>query len=177
MATNSKAYEKERYEWYKSHGICVRCLKESAKSGHVVCWRCLANENDYARIYYHKNGRSDEQKEKDKESRERYIEKRNQEGLCWRCGLRPPIGKGKYSQCRVCANKAAEQKRERSRAKGTIPQELRGNGKYCYHCCKPNCKGEKLCSNCLERAKLQAETAREKIDYSNHIWKTKYPLF
>ena len=74
MTDKEKEYERERYEWYKSHGICVRCLTEKAKEGHVVCWRCLANENDYSRIYYHKNPRSDEQRAKDKESRERYVE-------------------------------------------------------------------------------------------------------
>lgn len=85
--------------------------------------------------------------------------------------MRPPIGKGKYSQCRVCANKAATQKRERLQAKGTLPQILRGNGTYCYHCCKPVCNGEKLCLECLERARNQAETAREYIDRDNHVWK------
>ena len=171
MTDKEKEYEHERYEWYKSHGICVRCLTEKAKKGHVVCWRCLANENEYSRIYYHKNPRSDEQRAKDKEARERYVEERNSKGLCWRCGLRPPIGEGKYSQCRVCANKAAKQKRERLQAKGTLPQMLRGNGTYCYHCCKPICNGEKLCPKCLERVRKQAETARTYIDRDNHIWK------
>lgn len=173
MTEKEKAYERERYAWYKEHGICVRCGQEKAKENHTVCWSCLANMNDYSRIYYHskEKPRSDEQLERDKESRNRYVENRHSQGLCWRCGLRPPIGKGKYSQCRICADKAAKQKRERERAKGSIPQILRGNGTYCFHCCKPICNGEKLCPECLERVRKHAEIARTYIDHENHPWR------
>lgn len=176
MTEKKKEYERERYAWYKEHGICVRCGQEKAKENHVFCWSCLANMNDYSRIYYHSKDkpRSDEQRERDKESCKCYVEKRNSQGLCWRCGLRPPIGKGKYSHCRICADKVAKQKRERERNKGSIPQILRGNGTYCFQCCKPICNGEKLCPECLERTRKHAEIAREYIDLENHPWKVRF---
>lgn len=47
----------------------------------------------------------------------------------------------------------------------------KGNGTYCFHCCKPVCNGEKLCPECLERAKQHAKIARTYIDHENHPWR------
>lgn len=33
-------YMKERYEFLKSHGMCVRCGKEKAERNHVTCYEC-----------------------------------------------------------------------------------------------------------------------------------------
>lgn len=30
-------YDREEYEWYKTHGICVRCRKAKARSGRTTC--------------------------------------------------------------------------------------------------------------------------------------------
>lgn len=35
-----KEYSKERYEFYKSHGICVECGREPAYKGHTRCLEC-----------------------------------------------------------------------------------------------------------------------------------------
>ncbi|MBQ9407427.1 MAG: hypothetical protein IJU37_11915 [Desulfovibrio sp.] len=37
---------KERYALLKSKGLCVRCGKEDADKGRVLCWRCRLNDRD-----------------------------------------------------------------------------------------------------------------------------------
>lgn len=165
----------EIYNWRKSHGICPKCGKEDAKQGHSYCWRCLANMNDYSRIYYHSHKkRSAEQKIRDAECQKRYVEERFEKGLCFRCGKYPPIGSSKYSMCVHCNSKAAAQKREREHKKGVLPQILRGNGLYCFHCCKPVCKGEKICPECYEKICKNLRVTKTFIDYKNHPWKGNY---
>lgn len=35
---------KERYEWYKSRGICVKCGRTWCEPGHTTCKACYAKE-------------------------------------------------------------------------------------------------------------------------------------
>ena len=152
---------KEEYAWYKNHGICVRCLKEKAEPGHTMCRMCRLNGNDYGRIWRDAHPKSEEKKRKDKEFKQAVYARNRELGMCFRCGKYPPIGTSKYSQCQKCNAKHARRKREREHEKGVIPYELRGDGLYCYRCCKPVCNGEKLCPECHEKAEVSARKAAE----------------
>lgn len=163
---------KERYEWYKAHGICVKCGQEKAKAGRVSCWRCLANTNDSSKIYHSQELYTEEKKKSHIKSEENLINKRNEQGLCWKCGKRPPVGKSKYSQCEVCNKRAAELRKEKRLQKGVTPRFMFGNGEFCSYCGKPvENKGDKTCYSCHERATQWADDMRKRIDYKNHIWR------
>lgn len=49
-----KQYDKECYEWLKSKGFCVRCGREKAVSGNVLCTVCKVKLAEISRKYYHK---------------------------------------------------------------------------------------------------------------------------
>lgn len=165
---------KEIYNWRKSHKVCTKCGQENAKQNHTLCWRCLANANDYSRIYYFSHGkRSDEQRQRDKECQKRYVEERFEKGLCFKCGKYPSINGSKYSMCVQCNAKNAAKKRERMRKKGALPWILRGDGLYCFHCCKPVCKGKKLCRECYEKMCENLRAASEKGRTSPDNWHNK----
>ena len=168
---------KEEYEWFKSIGICTRCMHEKAEKGYVMCRMCRINYNDYMKCYSDTHPKTDEKKQKDKELAQKTYDRRHEQGLCFRCGKRPPIGTGKYSQCKICNSKNARHKRERDHKNGVIPTELRGNGLYCLRCCKPICNGEKLCQDCHTKAVENARKAAEASRVSpnrKHIYFGKY---
>lgn len=39
-------YDREEYEWYKTHGICVRCRKAKARRGRTTCAECAAQNTE-----------------------------------------------------------------------------------------------------------------------------------
>ena len=69
---------REEYQWYKEHGICVKCHSEEAEPGRVKCFECA----DKQRLRDSKRVRSS--KDRARDARERY-EKRKSEGTCLRC--------------------------------------------------------------------------------------------
>lgn len=142
--------DKETYQRYKARGICVRCYQEDAVPGLTRCWRCRANERDYCKIHYYQRKAEGIRKHnpKNKEAMERRNAERHAQGLCIQCGKRPAISDAKNARCKVCQKVITDRVREKSHRNGALPWELRGNGVYCYRCCKPQCHGEKLCPAC-----------------------------
>lgn len=69
---------KERYEWYKEHGICTTCGVKWAEPGHVRCKDC---EKRIA--YYHDQSKEARIKRKMEQRAERIAK-----GLCTECGIR-----------------------------------------------------------------------------------------
>ena len=69
---------KERYDWYKAHGICTTCGRRYAEPGHVRCKEC---ETQIAICHA-----------KSREHRKELAKKRRQEriaaGICTECGRR-----------------------------------------------------------------------------------------
>lgn len=45
-------YDREEYEWYKTHGICVRCRKAKARSGRTTCAACAAQNTKRTLRYF-----------------------------------------------------------------------------------------------------------------------------
>lgn len=157
-------YEKPRREWYIQHGICPVCGEREASDGRQTCLLCMDAENARVRICY--QNRTPEQRERYKKQQREYRQKLAEQGLCRQCGQRP-VASGR-KKCMVCLQKERQYKKQKNNQRH-IPQELRGNGTYCYMCCQPKCNGEKLCAECY--AKVNRNLSKVKRDTSNHIWR------
>jgi hypothetical protein len=160
----SKAWRTRKRAKAISAGICTNCYKEPADSGYNTCWRCRANARDQ------KKAPSDEQKSRrntlNKARRERLIAA----GTCKTCAKRP-VQNGR-KECSVCLARYRERKKERAHETGkALPHDMRGDGTYCYQCCKPKCNGEKLCTECYEKACQNLAKARKRKSVSGG-WKT-----
>lgn len=91
-----------RYEWYKSRGICPRCGQEDAAKGKVYCLNCLDKEAVSTMIWRSKNRTADKNKEY---CRMRYY-KAKEDGMCVRCFMhKARAGK---ATCQSCFNKVHE---------------------------------------------------------------------
>ena len=151
---SSAEKQREAYQWYKEHGICVQCHQENARKGRVLCGMCAASQTEAKLIRYHAGTRkepTEEQRRRKAETAKKLHEKRSAQGLCFKCGKHPAIHPGQPSRCRFCLEKEREKSKKYRSKKGAIPAELRGKGLYCYHCCKPVCHGESTCPACREK--------------------------
>jgi len=122
---NVKRGKHEWYEWYKEHGICVRCRKLPAEPGRVMCNSCMRDERRKSRE------RSEARKAYYKERRQGFIA----QGLCGSCGKAPPLPGRK--DCATCtANrfdsrvKSRIKKRTRLIKMGLLPLPTGREGKY-----------------------------------------------
>lgn len=155
--------DKERREWYLSHGICPHCGRNDLQKGYKLCLECRMKDNER-----HKSKTiSDETRKKQKAAQKALADKRKVEGICVRCGKRKTDGK--HINCAICRAAKAAKQREYNRKQGMIPIELRGEG-YCTRCYKPIESG-KLCAECYEYLVKQAAYMRSKQDNSNHAWR------
>lgn len=155
--------DKERREWYLSHGICPHCGRNDLQKRYKLCLECRMKDNERQR----KKVRTDEQRKKNADAQKRLTAKRKADGICVRCGKRKVDGK--YTHCAVCRAKKAAKQREYNRKQGMIPIELRGEG-YCSRCYKPIENG-KLCTECYEYLVQQAAYMRSKQDNADHMWR------
>ena len=103
-----------RYEWYKSHGICPRCGQADAAKGKVYCLNCLDRESVSTMLYKASHDTSDRNKA---ECRRRYY-RAKESGFCVRCHQRK-AREGKVT-CQICFNKVRE--------KQAIYQKMRREG-------------------------------------------------
>ena len=154
---------KERYEWYKAHGICVKCGQRSAERGRLLCLECWGKQLEANR----KRVLSDADKAKMREYMRVKREEWRKNGICTICGKRN-ANEGKNT-CGICRAKDRERHREKAREIGKIPMEERGYG-YCFQCCTPipiDSKRKK-CDRCRENDRIVLEENRKKIDYTVH---------
>ena len=150
-------------QWYAEHGICINCGHREAEPGKKRCYECSVKNADYCRERYYLH-REDEIKGAVERKRQ-LREERNAQGLCTECGKHPQYHGTKM--CWICRNKHQIQDKRRHEREGRLPQELRGNGLFCYQCCKPLCNGESLCEDCRKRSAESIAYARQFIDKSN----------
>lgn len=118
MRKNGEA-TKERYQWYKSHGICPRCGQEAAAKGRVYCLNCLDLESVSTMRYRASHDTSEYNKAR---CRERYY-RAKENGLCVRCFKRKPR-EGK-TICQMCFNKIREKQEIYQRLKRREKNEQR----------------------------------------------------
>lgn len=136
-----KAYCKERYNWYKSMGICPNCGQNPAWKGHIFCLECRFKDIEKHRERYRKN--TNIIKEKNKESLKKLRQKRIEAGICTVCGKRKPVEGLKY--CDQCRKRINARRRELADLKREVPVFLYGDGQHCSVCGKPVLKDSKLC--------------------------------
>lgn len=80
---------KELYETYKAHGVCVQCKKSHAAAGRVICKQCNEKMKAYGRANRAGNNTAVEKKR----------ERNRSAGLCIDCGK--PVTKG-HTRCDDC---------------------------------------------------------------------------
>lgn len=156
--------DKERYEFYKAHGICVICGQETAKKTSVRCSKCAATVAGYERIKYHSmEEEEEERKEKLKKDTQRIKSTREQRkaaGLCTTCGKHPP--KEGRLQCEACLARYRRYCEKSRRKRGVLPKDMIFNKSRCCRCMRevPLVSGKKMCPECYKKAVHAMEIAR-----------------
>lgn len=90
-----------RYDWYKSRGICPQCGRADAAKGRVCCLDCL-DKGAVRNMMYVSRNRERVAEENKTQCRERYKRLRDA-GICVDCGERKTNG---LVRCEYCAAKA-----------------------------------------------------------------------
>jgi len=134
---------KTNYDRYKEKGICVRCGKDEAMINSYHCpdcaekkaiqeskyWRRMKKDREYINKIYAKN--REQYKKRDK--------KRDEAGLCVKCGKR-----SQRQGSRWCIDCITKLKRFYKNKNG-IPRSERVSYGLCYFCGEPKWKKYKVC--------------------------------
>lgn len=107
-----KRTDKERREWYKSHGMCTSCGQTWAEPGKVYCKACAKKMNAY-----HTASR-----EKRIEAQRQRRAKRIAAGICTECGKRKAT-EG-MRMCPICREKRNDSTRKYKIHQRTIRKGL-----------------------------------------------------
>lgn len=145
--TTRQAYDKERYEWLKDKGFCVKCGSEKAALGFVTCPDCQykARLRDIKR-----------DPEGPRSGMKRLRDERAQAGLCTYCG--EPAREGRRL-CERCARRyELLYNRPRRIARIVPPGICRRIG-----CGKPVADGTKHCAEHLAEMRVLMARNRENI--------------
>ena len=116
-------YDREEYEWFKAHGICVRCRKAKARSGRTTCAACAA-QNTERTLRYFKEMTTERRKEYSQRATEKQRERRDARyaaGLCVICGKRPP--RDNCRTCTLCSSKQTGARQRCRQRKAEIEEE------------------------------------------------------
>lgn len=142
------------YKARKEAGICVRCGKAKAVSGHVLCWQCKAYMQDK---YIGQTTTETEEQRKERLAksaeccRKRY-ERLKAAGLCVTCGKRP--AEPGHTRCEACQKRANAQSKDKRIQRG----EHKGYAELglCRICGKQVVDGYSYCPEHLEKARENA---------------------
>lgn len=145
---HAREYVRQRKAEARVNGLCSRCCKEPADKGYKTCWRCRINSRR-VKTY----AMSDEEKQRKAELTKARRQKLVEEHICVRCEKRP--ARDGYTECALCADKCNRRRREKAHERGVIPREMGGDGLYCRRCFKPKCRGERICSDCMDKLREQ----------------------
>lgn len=155
---HKKQYNKERYDWLKSKGICTGCACKDASVGSNLCPDCFERK-----LLSYKPVQEQERLTKlqyQRQLRKSRIDMR----LCTDCAKKLKDDEG--TRCKACAKRHSK----RTRPYALTYDQCRAKG-LCVQCRKePAITGRAICSNCLEvgrkRMKLMWEAKRRK--YGNN---------
>ena len=156
-----KAYAKESYAFYKSRKICVRCHKDVALDGLVLCLSCAEyrSEKSKERRIREKAIDIDAYRLSRNEAARKLRQARKENGVCARCGQRPPQ-KGRVS-CVDCLLK------DRWKRSGILRAERPSYGS-CYVCNTPLHEEHMVCKACHGRNLENLRKARESPNAEPH---------
>ena len=140
-----KQYAKERRDWLKAHGVCIRCGNFDAEPNRTTCLVCLIDTREHSRESYRRkaNAMSEEERaKKNAEKRRQYADKKER-GICQSCSS--PVYKN-YVHCYkhyISMSRAHDRERKK---------------KYAYHpsgtcriCGEEPFPGKKLCPTHYEQ--------------------------
>ena len=142
---SNSEYTRERYQFLKSHGICVNCGNENACIGSIYCLKCW--EKHHETINKYQASHSEENKKRCKEYNKRIYAERKAKGLCVKCGYKAIDGR---TLCLSCSVKA--KKRKDPRWNNDIERSMRPEMGLCYVCGKPLNKWDELCDDCHDKS-------------------------
>lgn len=156
-----KHYEsvKKAREYYQWIGICPYCHKEHLYNGEKICIECKAKKYEWVAI--HKPIKRD-----NPERKKLLKQKREEEGLCTRCGKRDAQPGRK--RCLICLAKDREQNRKRH----TIAEYRKENG-LCRYCNTKAMPGKKFCEYHYQKTCEQLAKVRPR---GNVYWKQQNKL-
>lgn len=150
--------ERERYDYLKSRGICVKCGREKALEKRILCLECREKHKETNKARYERVKNTEEYKVANKVSSKAYYDKRKEMGLCPKCGKR----KSKDSEYKLCY-------RCRSRARKDISlryiYELENRCRLCGE--HELFNGLKICKSCYDKKIVKMQEARTK----EHPWR------
>lgn len=159
---------RERRHWYQNNGICPRCGKVSLMGDEKVCPECNAEFANRASKTREKN--REEYNKKQRTIHKIIYDKRNELGICYRCGKRKAdIG---YKTCGICRVKTRDYHLKKY---GKPDRSERYKQGLCYFCDNPVKEGYKVCENHyqmnVEKARSKkAKDAREKLIKENILY-------
>ncbi len=166
--TPKKATDRERYYWYKEHGICVQCRQNNVYSprSKTLCLQCLEDQKERLK---NRKISTEEQYRKNIHLR-RYRELLKAFGVCPECAKRDvPEG---HIYCDICLAKKRAKNKRKWRENGSLPRGL-----YLPTTCmichkeKPD-NGRKLCDECYDKSVKALKKAQQKQDNKNHYWRS-----
>lgn len=155
-----RAYAKEVREWRKAHKMCVRCGKEKALEGRVMCLVCMMDARERHREEYRQM--SDEEKLKRAEKKKLIREEKKARRECLQCS------RAVYKNHAYCYEHYISQKKAHTRHR---------RKKYPYHpsgtcriCGKEPVPGHKLCPEHYEQYAERMRELNAQKDRSSHRW-------
>ena len=147
-----RIYKKETKEFWKKHGICVKCGKQRAFEGRTMCPECLEKENERKR----NRVKTPEERERNrKRDKERYYAHKEQ-GLCVNCSRKAASGHVYCTECRIRIRRSNAAWIERTGRKKWYAE----NG-VCLYCGGERAEGNKLCETCLQAQRERMAYARQ----------------
>ena len=158
------AQHRERYYWYKEHGICVRCGQEDAAPGKVKCEECAAKEATRRLAAYYRQGKA--QQAADLQRHKVRYARRKALGLCTDCGKTVSTGK------RLCLDCSLRRRRYDKRyfdAHRRVKTDFSDG--LCRLCNEPVVPGKKLCARHYAIAAANARKAHAQRPKGNHGWR------
>ena len=136
------------YQWYKEHGICVKCGCEDAVKGKTRCVTCLEKEAEAQRKYRAKETAEERQKraERNKVYQRELYRQRKEAGVCVACGKPQSARSTVY-----CIDHAIKNQRGNNKRKSGIERHERKSYGKCYVCNEPvGTKCNSMCDKCYE---------------------------
>ena len=147
---------KTNYDRYKEKGICVRCGKDEAMINSYHCPDCAEKKAKYRAKQWLKIKKDPKQLSKYCEYHREYykkiVKRREEAGLCKKCGKRKPChGKKQCVECLIKNRREIKKRREKKRKLDIPRSEYQSNG-LCYMCGQPWFEKHKLCEKHYKRS-------------------------
>lgn len=150
----------------KKAGVCVHCGEEDAytMNGRSLCSECAEKWATWNR---ERKKKSQDARERAKQSQKKIYNTRREQGLCPYCGGKPAIGYITCDKCRAKSRKRANKCNERKYG-------IRPRGEYgmCWTCNKNEAlPGMRLCQTCYDKSAKALDIANKtRIEKGIYPW-------